>query len=72
MINQPQLIELSVNDLPEAIKPEEIQGKGYHGHHNTSAPQISVADNNIVVDQAARKYCGTTLREAPICSKPGL
>lgn len=57
MINQPQLIELSVNDLPEAIKPEEIQGKGYQGQlANTSAPQISVADNNIVVDQVARKY----------------
>lgn len=42
---------------PKAIKPEEIQGKGYQGQlANTSAPQISVADNNIVVDQVARKY----------------
>lgn len=57
MLRLPQLIQLSINDLPKAIKAKEIQAEGYHGQlAQNEAPQINVENNNITTEKVARKY----------------
>ena len=57
MLATPQLIQLSINDLPEAIKAKEIQAEGYHGQlAYNEAPQINVENNNIITEKVERKY----------------
>lgn len=57
MLRNPRLIQLSINDLPEAIKATEIQSDGYQGQlAYNEAPQINVENNNIITEKVARKY----------------